>query len=47
MAGSGYDIADHFDVEWLFGTLEDWARLAAGARRLAGETVMVREAPGG
>jgi alpha-glucosidase len=34
MADFGYDVADHCGVDPLFGTLEDWDRLAADARRL-------------
>src|SRR3954463_265715 len=34
MADFGYDVADHTDVDPLFGTLEDWDRLAADARQL-------------
>jgi alpha-glucosidase len=34
MADFGYDIADHEDIDPLFGTLEDWDRLGADARRL-------------
>ena len=34
MADFGYDVSDHCDVDPLFGTLEDWDRLAADARRL-------------
>jgi alpha-glucosidase len=34
MADFGYDVSDHCDVDPLFGTLADWDRLAADARRL-------------
>jgi alpha-glucosidase len=34
MADAGYDVADHCDVDPLFGTLADWDALAADARRL-------------
>jgi alpha-glucosidase len=34
MADFGYDVADHCDVDPLFGSLADWNRLAADARRL-------------
>jgi alpha-glucosidase len=34
MADFGYDVADHCDVDPLFGSLADWDRLAADARKL-------------
>jgi alpha-glucosidase len=34
MADFGYDVSDHEDVDPLFGSLEDWDRLAADARAL-------------
>ena len=34
MVDFGYDVSDHEDVDPLFGSLEDWDRLAADARAL-------------
>jgi alpha-glucosidase len=34
MVDFGYDVSDHTDVDPLFGSLEDWDRLAADARAL-------------
>ena len=34
MVDFGYDVSDHQDVDPLFGSLEDWDRLAAAARAL-------------
>src|SRR3954471_18011108 len=40
MVDFGYDVADHKDVDPLFGTLEDWDALAREARRLGLKLVL-------